>query len=115
MDSRSAVAWSAFTADPWIQLVVGLVWLWLVALYLASIFWTVEEARRRTASPILPYAFGALALLPYFGVLLYLVVRPQQTRADSVRARASAARRRLRPVAPAQPVEPDAEVVSASA
>jgi len=52
----------------------------VVLLWLALIWWTYQDARRRTENPAL--VAGAVALsvfLPYLGTLIYLVVRPPES------------------------------------
>ncbi len=75
--------WTQITANPIVQLSVRAVVLYLFFLYLASVFWTVRDAQHRTEIPIMPYLAGILALLPLFGLFLYLIVRPRETLAES--------------------------------
>ncbi|MCC6832486.1 MAG: hypothetical protein IT200_14175 [Thermoleophilia bacterium] len=56
----------------------------VVLLWLALIWWTYQDARRRTENPGL--VAGAVALsvfLPYLGTLIYLVVRPPESMLES--------------------------------
>jgi len=52
----------------------------VVLLWLALIWWTYQDARRRTENPAL--VAGAVALsvfLPFLGTLVYLIVRPPES------------------------------------
>jgi RNA polymerase subunit RPABC4/transcription elongation factor Spt4 len=63
-------------------LVVGLVALasYVGLLWIALAFWMVRDARRRTGSIIFAALTAALGLgLPFFGVLVYLIIRPPRT------------------------------------
>ncbi|MFN8123966.1 MAG: hypothetical protein U0237_16250 [Thermoleophilia bacterium] len=56
----------------------------VVLLWLSLIWWTYQDARRRTENPAL--VAGAVALsvfLPYLGTLIYLVVRPPESMLES--------------------------------
>lgn len=54
--------------------------LYLVALYLAMVFWTVRDAQHRTENPILPYVAGVVVVvLNVLGLFVYLIVRPRET------------------------------------
>ncbi len=75
--------WTTFANSPVTQLTIRLVGLYVLALYLASIFWTVRDAQHRMENPIFPYVWGLIALLPFLGVFLYLVVRPRETLAEA--------------------------------
>ncbi len=57
--------WTTFVNNPLVQLAVRGVGLYILALYLAMVFWTVRDAQQRTENPILPF--------------LYLIVRPKET------------------------------------
>jgi len=63
-------------------LVIGLVAVaaYVGLLWIALAFWMVRDARRRTGSASFALLAGALGLgLPFFGVLVYLIVRPPRT------------------------------------
>jgi len=61
--------WTAFVNNPLIQLSVRLAGLYVLALYLAMVFW-----------PVRPYLAGLMVvLLNIFGLFLYLIVRPKET------------------------------------
>lgn len=74
--------WSSFLGSPSTQLALQLIGAYLVGLYAVTIFWTIRDAQQRVASAVIPYALGSLALLPYLGVLLYVIVRPRETLAE---------------------------------
>ena len=72
--------WTAFTANPIVQFTVRFSLLYLLAIYLAVVFWTVRDAQQRTENQILPYLAGLMVvLLNIFGLFLYLIVRPKET------------------------------------
>jgi len=48
-------------------------------LWVALVFSMVRDARRRSESQVFALFTGALGLLPYLGILIYLVVRPPRT------------------------------------
>ncbi len=86
MDSRTVEAVVSFAAEPLMQLALRLWVLSILAVYLASIYWTVRDAEERVADRIVPYAWGSLALLPYLGVVLYLLFRPPGTLGEAHQA-----------------------------
>src|SRR2546426_12103606 len=72
--------WTAFVNNPLIQLSLRIAVLYVLALYLAMVFWTVRDAQQRTENQILPYLGGLMVVvLNLFGLFLYLVVRPKET------------------------------------
>jgi RNA polymerase subunit RPABC4/transcription elongation factor Spt4 len=53
---------------------------YLTVMYVAVAFWVVRDARRRSESWLFALFAGLLGLgLPFFGVLLYLIIRPPRT------------------------------------
>jgi hypothetical protein len=54
-----------------------------VLLYLALIYWTYVDARRRILDPMLVGCAAAVSLFPFVGTLLYVVVRPPETLEDA--------------------------------
>jgi len=60
-----------------LALVVALIF--LGAFWVALAFWAVRDARRRSDSPLLAVFALAVNVLPYVGLLLYLVLRPPHT------------------------------------
>ena len=71
--------WTAFVNNPIIQLTLRFSLLYLLALYLAQLFWVMRDAQQRTENQVLPYLAAALAMLPVLGLFLYLIVRPRDT------------------------------------
>ncbi len=66
---------------------VQLALLLVFALYLALVFWTYKDARRRIADPVLVAVAVATALVfPFVGVLIYVILRPPEY-LDDVRER----------------------------
>jgi hypothetical protein len=66
-----------------VSLVVDLVILFFVVFWLALVYWTFADARRRIADPILIGCATVASLFPYVGTLIYLVVRPPETLDDA--------------------------------
>src|SRR6188768_2516431 len=58
----------------------------LGVLYLALIFWTFADARRRIDDPLLVVCATLTAFFPFIGVIVYLIVRPPEF-LDDVRLR----------------------------
>lgn len=52
------------------------------AFYVAIVIWTYKDARKRTEDPIMVATFTAIAMLPLFGVFIYMLVRPSEYLAD---------------------------------
>ena len=61
-----------------ITLVVDLVILFLVVVWLALVYWTFADARRRIDDPMLIGCATAAALFPFVGSLIYTIVRPPE-------------------------------------
>ncbi|MCW2923757.1 MAG: hypothetical protein JWM98_1161 [Thermoleophilia bacterium] len=53
-----------------------------LAFYVAIVIWTYKDARKRTDDPIMVATFTAISMLPLFGVLIYMLVRPAEYLAD---------------------------------
>lgn len=67
-----------FSSSTW-SLVSFLLRVFVVLLWLALVWWTYQDARRRITSP--PFVAGSVALsvlLPFLGTIIYLVVRPPE-------------------------------------
>ncbi len=72
--------WTGFLNNALVQFAVRFSLLYVVALYLAMVFWTVRDAQQRTENAILPYLAGLLVVvLNVLGLFLYLIVRPRET------------------------------------
>ena len=61
-----------------VNLVVSLVVLFLVVIWLALVYWTYADARRRIADPMLVGCATAASLFPYVGTVVYMIVRPPE-------------------------------------
>ncbi len=61
-----------------LSLVAELVLLFLAVFWLALIYWTFADARRRIADPILIGCATVASLFPYVGTLIYMIVRPPE-------------------------------------
>jgi hypothetical protein len=69
-----------------INLVVELLILFLVVIWLALVYWTYADARRRIADPMLIGCATAASLFPFVGTIVYMIVRPPEY-LDDVRER----------------------------
>jgi hypothetical protein len=58
--------------------IVDLLILVLVVFWLALIYWTYADARRRVADPLLVGCATAAALFPFIGTVVYMIVRPPE-------------------------------------
>ena len=65
-----------------LNLVVDLVILFLVVMWLALVYWTWADARRRIADPMLVGCAVAASLIPFVGSLVYTIVRQPEFLAD---------------------------------
>ena len=61
-----------------LNLVVDLLILFLVVLYLSLIYWTYQDARRRIADPVMVGLATFVALFPFVGPIIYMVLRPPE-------------------------------------
>jgi double zinc ribbon protein len=59
-------------------LIVNLLILFLVVVYLALIYWTYLDARRRIEDPVLIACATAASLFPYLGTIVYTILRPPE-------------------------------------
>ncbi len=69
-----------------LKLAVELVILFLVVIWLALIYWTYADARRRIADPLLIGCSTLASLFPFVGTVVYMIVRPPEF-LDDVRER----------------------------
>jgi hypothetical protein len=69
-----------------LDLAVRLIILVLVVIWLALIYWTYADARRRIADPMLVACATAASLFPFVGSIIYMIVRPPEY-LDDVRER----------------------------
>lgn len=76
--------WTSFVNNPLVQLFMRGAALYVLALYLATVFWTIRDAQQRTENPVLPYLAGLLVVPTWiFGLFVYLIVRPKETLAEA--------------------------------
>jgi hypothetical protein len=61
-----------------LNLAVNLIVLFLVAVWLALVYWTFADARRRTEDPLLIACATAASLIPYLGSIVYAILRPPE-------------------------------------
>ena len=61
-----------------VNLAINLVVLFLAIVYLALLYWTFTDARRRIADPWLVACATAAALFPFVGTIVYMIVRPPE-------------------------------------
>jgi hypothetical protein len=61
-----------------LNLAVNLLLLFLVVLWLALVYWTYADARRRIEDPMLVGCAAAAALFPFIGTIVYMIVRPPE-------------------------------------
>jgi hypothetical protein len=61
-----------------VNLVVDLLILFLVVIWLALVYWTYADARRRIADPMLVGCATAASLFPFVGTIVYMIVRPPE-------------------------------------
>ena len=69
-----------------LDLAVRLIILVLVVIWLALVYWTYSDARRRIADPMLVACATAASLFPFIGSIVYMIVRPPEY-LDDVRER----------------------------
>ena len=69
-----------------LNLAVNLLLLFLGVLWLALVYWTYADARRRIADPMLVGCAVAASLFPFLGTVVYMIVRPPEY-LDDVRER----------------------------
>ncbi len=61
-----------------VNLVVDLLILFLVVMWLALVYWTYADARRRITDPMLIGCATAASLFPFVGTIVYMIVRPPE-------------------------------------
>jgi hypothetical protein len=67
-----------FGLDGGIGLFVNLLILFLVVVYLALIWWTYLDARRRIEDPVLIACATAASIFPFLGTVVYTILRPPE-------------------------------------
>ncbi len=61
-----------------LALAVNLLLLFLVVIWLALIYWTFADARRRIADPLLVGCATVASVFPFVGTIVYVIVRPPE-------------------------------------
>lgn len=61
-----------------LNLAVSLLLLFLVVIWLALVWWTYSDARRRIEDPMLVGCATVAALFPFIGTVIYMIVRPPE-------------------------------------
>jgi hypothetical protein len=61
-----------------LNLAVNLVLLCLAVIWVALVYWTYADARRRITDPMLVGCATAASLFPFVGTMVYLIVRPPE-------------------------------------
>ncbi|HEY2159901.1 MAG TPA: zinc ribbon domain-containing protein [Solirubrobacteraceae bacterium] len=69
-----------------VNLAIDLLILFLVVVWLALVYWTYADARRRIGDPMLIGCATAASLFPFVGTLVYMIVRPPEY-LDDIRER----------------------------
>ena len=69
-----------------INLAIDLLILFLVVIWLALVYWTYSDARRRISDPWIVGSATVASLFPFVGTLVYMIVRPPEY-LDDVRER----------------------------
>src|SRR5213080_5390997 len=69
-----------------VNLAIDLIILFLVVIWMALVYWTYADARRRIADPLLVGCATAASLFPFVGTIVYMIVRPPEY-LDDVRER----------------------------
>jgi len=67
-----------FGLDGGVGLFVNLLILFLVVVYLALIWWTYLDARRRIEDPVLIACATAASIFPFLGTVVYTILRPPE-------------------------------------
>ncbi|MBA3262499.1 MAG: zinc ribbon domain-containing protein, partial [Thermoleophilaceae bacterium] len=61
-----------------LQLAVNLLLLVLIVIWIALVYWTFADARRRIGDPLLVGCATTASLFPFVGTVVYLIVRPPE-------------------------------------
>jgi len=61
-----------------LSLAVDLLLLFFVVLYLALIYWTYADARRRIVDPVMVACATAASVFPFVGTIVYVILRPPE-------------------------------------
>ncbi|MFY9487081.1 MAG: hypothetical protein WAP35_00080, partial [Solirubrobacterales bacterium] len=67
-----------------VGMVANLLVIFLIAIWIALVYWTLSDARRRLEDPVLIGSAAIAALIfPFAGALIYAIVRPPETLEDA--------------------------------
>jgi hypothetical protein len=61
-----------------VNLAIKLVVLFLILVWLALVYWTYADARRRIADPVLVGCSVVCSLFPFVGTIVYMILRPPE-------------------------------------
>ena len=61
-----------------VNLAINLLGLFLAIVWLALLYWTYSDAKRRIADPVLVFCATACSLFPFVGTIVYMIVRPPE-------------------------------------
>ena len=61
-----------------LNLAVNLLLLFLVVCWIALVYWTYADAKRRIEDPMLVGCAAAASMFPFLGTIVYLIVRPPE-------------------------------------
>lgn len=65
-----------------LSLITQLLVLFLIVTYVALIYWTYMDAKRRIEDPVLIACATAASLFPFIGTIVYTILRPPEFRED---------------------------------
>lgn len=65
-----------------LDLIKNLAIIFVVVFYVATVLWTYKDSRRRIEDPVLVATSVATAMIPFVGVLVYMLLRPPEYIAD---------------------------------
>lgn len=66
-----------------LNLIATLLVFFLVTVWLALVYWTYSDARRRLDDPLLVGCATVAALFPFIGTIIYMIVRPPEFLEDA--------------------------------
>jgi Double zinc ribbon len=66
-----------------LNLAVNLLLLFLVVFWIALVYWTYADAKRRIEDPMLVGCAAAASMFPFMGTIVYLIVRPPEYLEDT--------------------------------
>jgi hypothetical protein len=61
-----------------LNLAIDLLILFVVVLYIALVYWTYADARRRVVDPVMVGFATAVSLFPFVGTIVYMILRPPE-------------------------------------